>query len=155
MSDLAPNGNVTRFTQFGTFSVVTCCAIGCLSAAIAWATPQAIVELGFGSAICFGVAILLSQLTIEVSDAGVRWYFTGGLFGNGLDFDEIAAVTIQEVTPLGFGYRVGYKKAAWLVSGRNVVVFSRGGSDLQYLVGTSEPEAVRDEIERRRHPETN
>jgi hypothetical protein len=44
---------------------------------------------------------------------------------------------------------VGVNRRAWFVTGRNVRVLELSGSAMQYLIGANDPEAVREDVERR------
>lgn len=147
MNGSAARGPVTRFQQFGIVSIVICVAIGAFITVQIGRTHPA--QLAIADALIFASAILLSTLTIEVDDIGLRWFFTGGLFGSTLAYGEIATMTTRNVLPLGFGYRVGPSKRAWLISGRSVLVIQLSDSEMQYMIGAHDPEAVREEIERR------
>ncbi len=148
MNQLAARGKVTRFQQFGTVSVLFCGAIGTFLI-VSTIRSGNIGQTVFVTTIATALTALLATLTIEVDDLGVRWFFTGGFFGSSVTFAEIATMTTRKVFPLGLGYRVANGRRAWLVTGRNVFVLQLTGGKMQYYIGADDPEAVRQEVERR------
>lgn len=138
----------TRYVQAGTFSIATCVVVGALLLeAFAQAHSSAFL---LGLVVVVPVALLLSTLTIEFDDERVRWYFTGKLFPGSLAYAEIASCTAVKRIPLGFGYRVGFNRRAWIVSGRNMVSIIQASSGMEYVVGTDRAQTVCAELERRR-----
>jgi hypothetical protein len=138
----------TRFVQAGTFSVATCVVVGALLLEASARTHSGAFLVGL--VVIVPVALLLSTLTIEFDDERVRWYFTGQLLPGSLSYAEIASCTAVKRIPLGFGYRVGFNKRAWIVSGRSIVSMIQASSGMEYIVGSNRAEAVCAELERRK-----
>jgi hypothetical protein len=95
-----------------------------------------------------GAAVAFSSLTIEVRDGVLRSYFGPGLPAKTVTIADIESVEVVE-NPwyAGWGIRITPKGMIYNVSGFQAVeVRMRSGK--RFRLGTDEPEALRDAIER-------
>ena len=113
-------------------------------------------ELGvFGSAMLggFGVlAILFSSLTVRVTEEELMFYFGPGFWTRRFALDDVVSVGVVRNPPL-YGWGIRYTHHGWLynVSGLRAAVMTIRGEE-QLRIGTDEPEALKQAVERAREP---
>lgn len=97
-----------------------------------------------------GLAVLFSSLTVEVTDREFRFYFGPGFWTRRFALDDIIGVEVVRNSAL-YGWGIRYTHHGWLynVSGLRAVQLTIRGEG-QIRVGTDEPEALKQALERAR-----
>jgi hypothetical protein len=130
-----------RHTQPGTLTMFTCLFCGGIGAAIAWHAgqwPASIVLM----IVLFGVAILFSSLTVEVSDDELRWYFGPGVWTYRLPLAAIESVSVvRNHWWNGYGIRMAPGFRLYNVSGLDAVELHVGSGDVR-RIGTDDPQGL-------------
>ncbi len=139
---------MTRYEhrQFGTLNVVVIAVALIVVACIAIVEPVSRTPMLILAAGIVGAMILFSSLKIEVTENRVKWLFGPGLVRGSM---PLARIEDARVDSSGFseGWGIHYTSRGWLynVSGTRVVVVKLKGGR-QFMLGTNEPEELRDAI---------
>jgi hypothetical protein len=132
--------------QFGTLNVVIMSFAFVILAAIALYEPEARRPVLYVSAGALLALFLFSSLTVEVTEEHLRWRFGPGLIRGKTALANIADVRADS-SGFSDGWGIHYTSRGWLfnVSGTRVVVV-RLTNGRQFMLGTDEPEQLRDAI---------
>ncbi len=136
-------------TQPGTFILVTCLICAALGAIPMWRAglviPAMALVLIMGAA-----AVLFSSLTVEVSDAELRWYFGPGLWSYRLPRQEIeSAGIVRNRWSTGWGIRIGPEFELYNVSGLDAVELRLKSGEVR-RIGTDDPRGLLQALSRSR-----
>jgi hypothetical protein len=139
---------MTRYEhrQVGTTIMLTLFVVLIVFAVLAFYQPESRrFLLWTAAAIVLGVA-LFSSLTIEITEADLRWWFGPGLIRRKVALARIQDARADRSTFLD-GWGIHFTARGWLynVSGTGVVIVTLKDGK-QFMLGTDEPEQLRDAI---------
>jgi hypothetical protein len=110
---------------------------------LAFVVPVPLAALVLVAPILAACALVLSSLTIQVTDSVLVWRFGPGLFHKAVPLAEISAVEVTRTRWLD-GWGIHGTRRGWLynVSGFGAVLVTRKNGKT-FLLGTDEPERLR------------